>query len=77
MLTYDNRSVLHMTFSEAVINLRSELRISQRKLAKDLNVSFVTVNRWENERTKPTKMTICVIRRYCKEHGLEFSFDEE
>lgn len=37
-----------MTFGEAVLKLRSERRISQRQLADDLNVSFTSVNRWEN-----------------------------
>lgn len=66
-----------MTFDEAVLKLRSELRISQRQLAEELNVSFTSVNRWENKRTTPNKMTIYVIRRYCDEHGLVFSYDEE
>ena len=37
-----------MTFGEAIIKLRSERRISQRQLAEELNVSFTSVNRWEN-----------------------------
>lgn len=40
-----------MTFGEAVLKLRSERRISQRQLADELNVSFTSVNRWENGRT--------------------------
>ena len=50
-----------MTFGEAVLKLRSERRISQRQLADELNVSFTSVNRWENGRTMPNKMTVLVI----------------
>ena len=42
----------------------------------ELNVSFTSVNRWENGRTMPNKMTVFVIRKYCEEHGLDFSYDE-
>ena len=66
-----------MTFGEAVLKLRSERRISQRQLADELNVSFTSVNRWENGRTMPNKMTVLVIRQDCTDHGLDFSYDEE
>ena len=65
-----------MTFGEAVLKLRSERRISQRQLADELNVSFTSVNRWENGRTMPNKMTVLVIRQYYVDHGLDFSYDE-
>lgn len=35
---------------------RLERRISQAKLAEMLGVSFVTVNRWFNDKTVPNKM---------------------
>ena len=66
-----------MTVGEAIIKLRSERRISQKGLAEDLNVSCATVNRWENGRTAPNKMTMFVIREYCKHHGVAFAYDGE
>ena len=45
-----------MTFADSIIQLRSELRISQKELAEQLNISVATVNRWENGRTEPNKM---------------------
>ena len=66
-----------MSFADAIIKLRSERRISQKELAEDLNVSCATVNRWENGRTVPNKMTMFVIREYCKHHGVAFAYDEE
>jgi transcriptional regulator with XRE-family HTH domain len=35
---------------------RLENRISQQKLAKELNVAFCTVNRWFNNRNIPNKI---------------------
>lgn len=36
--------------------LRATLRLSQEGLAKELGVSFATVNRWENGRTQPSTL---------------------
>ena len=60
-----------MSFADAIIKLRSERRISQKELAEDLNMSCATVNRWENGRTAPNKMTMFVIREYCKRRGVQ------
>lgn len=65
-----------MTFADAILKLRSEQRLSQTQLAKELGVSYTSVNRWENGRSLPTKMMLLVIRRYCEEHHLEFSCEE-
>lgn len=37
-----------MTFADAILKLRSERRMSQTQLAKELGVSYTSVNRWEN-----------------------------
>lgn len=68
--------VEQMTFADAILKLRSERRMSQTQLAKELGVSYTSVNRWENGRSLPTKMMLLVIRRYCEEHHLEFSCEE-
>ena len=36
-----------MTFADAILKLRSERRLSQTQLAKELGVSYTSVNRWE------------------------------
>ena len=41
---------------EKLEKYRLENRISQQELAKKLCVSFATVNRWLNGRTKPNKI---------------------
>ena len=47
-----------MHFSEIIKHIRQELRITQEELDHELNVSFSTVNRWENGHRVPTKLTI-------------------
>ena len=65
------REVKQMTFADAILKLRSERRLSQTQFAKELGVSYTSVNRWENGRSFPTKMMLLVIRGYCEEHHLE------
>ena len=37
-----------MTFAEKLQYVRKQLFLSQEAIAKELGVSFATVNRWEN-----------------------------
>lgn len=48
-------------------SLRKKLGISQEELAQKLGVSFTSVNRWENEQTKPSKLARRQIEALCKE----------
>ena len=41
-------------FSAVVKSVRTRLKMSQEGLVRELGVSFATVNRWENSRTKPS-----------------------
>ena len=42
-----------MGFSEKIKTLRQECLLSQEAFAKELGVSFATVNRWEMGKTQP------------------------
>lgn len=42
-----------MTFGEKIKNVRLQLFLSQEKFAKQLGVSFATVNRWEKGVCEP------------------------
>ena len=64
-----------MEFSKKIKYVRERLNISQEDLARSLNVSFATVNRWENARYKPIKMAQAAFNDFCVKHGI--SFDEE
>lgn len=45
-----------MEFPKLVKHVREQLGLSQEDLARELGVSFATVNRWENEQSKPSKL---------------------
>jgi putative transcriptional regulator len=45
-----------MEFFEVVKYVREKLELSQEDLARELNVSFATVNRWENKQSKPSRL---------------------
>ena len=59
-----------MKLSEALKNIRDKLSISQEQLARDLNVSYTTLNRWENNRTLPSRLAKMRIADYCYEKKL-------
>ena len=42
--------------AEELKNLRQQQGWSQEDLARNLGVSFATVNRWENGKTKPSRL---------------------
>jgi len=43
-------------YAERIKRLRGELGLTQQVLAYRLGVSYTTVNRWENEQTKPSRL---------------------
>ncbi len=49
-----------------VKEVRSQLAISQEDLARELGVSFATVNRWENGQSRPSKLAKAQLDSFCK-----------
>ena len=47
---------MKIDYPKTILNLRLKLNISQEKLAKNLGVSFSSVNRWETGKYEPTKL---------------------
>ncbi|MFZ0945633.1 MAG: helix-turn-helix transcriptional regulator, partial [Syntrophobacteraceae bacterium] len=43
-----------------------KLRLSQQELANRLGVSFATVNRWENNKTNPSKLGRAQFEDFCR-----------
>lgn len=60
-----------MTFGERVKQVRSELKLSQEDMAKELGVSFATINRWENSHNNPTYETLQRFEQFCVEKRLK------
>ncbi len=59
-----------MTFGKALKCMREELNLTQESLARELNVSFATVNKWENNKTKPLRIIRDRILEFSKEKGV-------
>lgn len=55
-----------MKLDEILKEVRKELNLSQEQFARDLNVSFTTLNRWENNRSMPSRLAKMRILDYCK-----------
>ena len=58
-------------YQELIKKLRNKLIISQEELAKMLEVSFASVNRYENGHNEPTIKVKRRIIELCKENGIE------
>lgn len=47
--------------------IRYQLDLSQEELARELGVSFATVNRWENNRYTPSRLARKQLEAYCQQ----------
>lgn len=59
-----------MNFSVTVKMVREKMNMSQEDMARALSVSFATINRWENGKTHPNKLTKQVFISFCKRNGI-------
>jgi len=71
-ISIGTREEKKMKFSAKVRFAREQLGISQEELARALNVSYATINRWENSRTMPNRMAQDVFNAFCKKRGVNF-----
>jgi len=63
-----------MDFASTVKELRKRCLLSQMDFAKEIGVSFSTVNRWETGKTVPNFKTMKRIRSFCKNNRIDFDF---
>lgn len=49
-----------------VKKIRKQLTISQEDLARQLGVSYATVNRWENGQSNPSKLAKARLVSFCE-----------
>jgi len=49
-----------------VKEIRRQLSLSQEDLARQLGVSYATVNRWENGQSKPSKLAKAQLDAFCE-----------
>lgn len=60
-----------MNCSEMIKDIRSRLGLSQMELAEQLEVTFATVNRWENGRSKPASAAMQKLEDLCRRCNLQ------
>ncbi len=64
---------LMMSFQEELKRIRQKCLLSQEVFAKEIGVSFSTVNRWECGKTKPNLIAMKNIRSFCDNHNFDFN----
>lgn len=65
-----------MGFSNDIKIVRQTALLSQQAFAKELGVSFSTVNRWETGKTKPTYKAMQAINSFCQSHHIDYNISE-
>jgi DNA-binding XRE family transcriptional regulator len=65
------KGVIQMTYAEKIKRMREMMLITQQELASLLNVSVITVNRWENGKFEPSIKLKRQIRNIINENGVE------
>ena len=66
-----------MSFSEKVKYVRQTLGISQEELARKLDMSFATINRWESGIYKPSKLARKVFDDFCNTNNIKFDGEKQ
>ena len=67
---------MKIDYPATIIKVRATLNLSQVVLAELLDVSFASVNRWENGKYEPTRLVKEKIRLICKQHNIEMEAKE-
>lgn len=65
-----------MDYSKAIKQLRMKLLLTQTEFAELLEVSFESVNRWENGKNEPTMKVKRKIHTLLKENEIEVDVNE-
>ncbi len=61
-----------MSFSNEIRTVRIKALLTQIEFANEIQVSFSTVNRWENGKGKPNLSAMKAIRSYCEAHNIAY-----
>ena len=57
---------IHPDYPSMIKEVRRQLALSQEDLARELGVSYATVNRWENGQSKPSKLARAQLDAFCE-----------
>ena len=61
-----------MCCSDTIKEIRITLNMSQEELARELGVSFATINRWENNKSQPSKLAKQAIKELCIKKNINY-----
>jgi len=61
-----------MSVASEIKIIRQKAFMTQIEFAKELNVSFSTVNRWESGKTRPNMKAMKQMNRFCEQNGIPF-----
>ena len=62
-----------MSLAAEIKSVRKKALMTQEELARELHVTALTINRWENDKSTPNLTAMKNIRAFCNENGLPFS----
>ena len=74
-IEYDDKIAFHPGYY--IKEIVEESGLTQEDFAKEIGVSFATVNRWETGKAKPNLKTMKLIDDYCKKNAIDFDVSEE
>lgn len=66
-----------MNFSEGIKYIRKVSYLSQESFAKEIGVSFSTVNRWKRGKSKPSYAAMKKINAFCNDNSIKVDFGED
>ena len=61
-----------MNCVDIVKKIRDTLGFSQEELARELGVSFATINRWENHKSQPSKLAKQALKELCDRKNIDY-----
>lgn len=64
-----------MEIGVAIKEIRKRSLLSQVDFARELGVSFSTVNRWEKGKAMPNYKALKKIREFCQMNRIDFDID--
>ena len=64
---------MNISFAEALKSIRQHCFLSQEAFARELHVSFSSVNRWESGKSKPSLAAMKQLKEFCDEQKIDFA----
>lgn len=58
-----------LDIADLIVEIRKHLGLTQEQFAAHLGVTFPTVNRWENKRSKPSRLALNSVQALLKQMG--------